>query len=266
MNYTFSGDLGEVTFDFENQQVRYNRNTKTATNMFKLFSCTLSFDEITDIEFRPKSLLGVARFSLILNNKRAVNSINGDITNFTLKNKDAESCQAVLKKLAELRGISELKKTDRKEVPTIRYSPAPKKVVEYRKKCNVCGKVYCFNSDDIKRNQDLAKQAQRNAIAGGLNALAGTRYDMYEQTKQAQSALDKITDYSRCPYCNSTDISNLTEEEFKSAMAENNTAAPTTIVQQASAADELKKFKDLLDSGIITQEEFNAKKKQLLGL
>lgn len=35
---------------------------------------------------------------------------------------------------------------------------------------------------------------------------------------------------------------------------------------QISNADELKKYKELLDSGIITQEEFNAKKKQLLGL
>lgn len=34
----------------------------------------------------------------------------------------------------------------------------------------------------------------------------------------------------------------------------------------SSQADELKKFKDLLDNGIITQEEFDAKKKQLLGL
>lgn len=33
-----------------------------------------------------------------------------------------------------------------------------------------------------------------------------------------------------------------------------------------SNADELKKYKDLLDSGIITQDEFNEKKKQLLGL
>ena len=33
-----------------------------------------------------------------------------------------------------------------------------------------------------------------------------------------------------------------------------------------STADELKKFKELLDAGIITQEEFDAKKKQLLGL
>ena len=39
-----------------------------------------------------------------------------------------------------------------------------------------------------------------------------------------------------------------------------------TVVQALSSADELKKFKDLLDAGIITQEEFDAKKKQLLGL
>lgn len=42
----------------------------------------------------------------------------------------------------------------------------------------------------------------------------------------------------------------------------------TTIKQEIpqSNADELKKYKDLLDSGIISQEEFDAKKKQLLGL
>lgn len=40
----------------------------------------------------------------------------------------------------------------------------------------------------------------------------------------------------------------------------------TTVVQQTSAADELKKFKGLLDDGIISQDEFNKKKKELLGL
>lgn len=40
----------------------------------------------------------------------------------------------------------------------------------------------------------------------------------------------------------------------------------TTAKAPESTSDELKKLKDLLDSGIITQEEFDAKKKQLLGL
>lgn len=39
-----------------------------------------------------------------------------------------------------------------------------------------------------------------------------------------------------------------------------------TVVQQISSADELAKFKKLLDDGVISQEEFDAKKKQLLGL
>ena len=37
-------------------------------------------------------------------------------------------------------------------------------------------------------------------------------------------------------------------------------------IQETTNADELKKYKDLLDSGAITQEEFDAKKKELLGL
>ena len=49
---------------------------------------------------------------------------------------------------------------------------------------------------------------------------------------------------------------------------QNNPTATTQIKQeiQQSNADELGKFKALLDKGIITQEEFDAKKKQLLGL
>ena len=49
---------------------------------------------------------------------------------------------------------------------------------------------------------------------------------------------------------------------------QNKPSATTTIKQEIpqSNADELKKYKELLDSGVISQEEFDAKKKQLLGL
>ena len=57
------------------------------------------------------------------------------------------------------------------------------------------------------------------------------------------------------------DIINKKIRELKT----NNNSAPA-IIQQISPADELKKFKELLDSGVITQEEFDVKKKQLLGL
>lgn len=38
------------------------------------------------------------------------------------------------------------------------------------------------------------------------------------------------------------------------------------VINQTSSADELIKFKQLLDEGVITQEEFELKKKQLIGL
>lgn len=41
---------------------------------------------------------------------------------------------------------------------------------------------------------------------------------------------------------------------------------PVYAPQSVSSADEIVKFKNLLDQGIITQEEFDAKKKELLGL
>ena len=47
---------------------------------------------------------------------------------------------------------------------------------------------------------------------------------------------------------------------------ETNGSTVVNNIQQASPAEELKKFKELLDMGIITQEEFDAKKKQILGL
>lgn len=52
----------------------------------------------------------------------------------------------------------------------------------------------------------------------------------------------------------------LIERQNKPASTEN------TKENSLSNADELKKYKELLDSGVITQEEFDAKKKQLLGL
>lgn len=58
------------------------------------------------------------------------------------------------------------------------------------------------------------------------------------------------------------DIKN-TFEKYKTSPIETTTA---NIIQQTSAADEIKKYKELLDTGIISQDEFDAKKKQLLGL
>lgn len=50
------------------------------------------------------------------------------------------------------------------------------------------------------------------------------------------------------------------------ARQDKNISDPEKIEMSQSSADELKKFKDLYDSGVISEEEYEAKKKQLLGL
>lgn len=42
--------------------------------------------------------------------------------------------------------------------------------------------------------------------------------------------------------------------------------ASKTASNKTSSADDLKKYKELLDTGVISQEEFDAKKKQILGV
>ncbi|MEK9197113.1 PH domain-containing protein [Ureibacillus sp. FSL E2-3493] len=64
-----------------------------------------------------------------------------------------------------------------------------------------------------------------------------------------------------------TSINNKIHEVFdnlKSASSQGN--IPQATNPSISAADEILKFKKLLDAGILTQEEFEAKKKQLLGI
>ena len=73
--------------------------------------------------------------------------------------------------------------------------------------------------------------------------------------------MNRVIDYSKCPKCGSKELRDATDDDIAKSKEPQG-----TVIQQASAADELKKFKDLLDMGVISQDEFDAKKKQLLGL
>ena len=135
----------------------------------------------------------------------------------------------------------------------------PTQDTEVKVKCNTCGHVYCYNLSDLQRNRQLAKGALVDSVLGVTEAVGGTRIGSQVANARAESKLDKVVDYSRCPHCHSTDVRTISKEEWDAEKAKNNSAV-------LSSADELKKFKELLDMGAITQEEFDAKKKQLLGL
>lgn len=130
----------------------------------------------------------------------------------------------------------------------------------YRKRCNVCGKVFCYTLEDLKKN----KQLERSIGFSGLGQIAGALSGNYAagatmgQTGEDQKS--RIIDYNKCPSCGSRDLVDLTDEDIAKINAQQNGQSAI------SSADELKKFKELLDMGAITQEEFGQKKKQLLGL
>jgi len=75
--------------------------------------------------------------------------------------------------------------------------------MEYINRCDICGKISVYSDTDIRNNEIHAKNANRATLVAGLNALAGTRYDMYEQNKEASIENSKIKDLSVCPNCGS---------------------------------------------------------------
>jgi len=140
------------------------------------------------------------------------------------------------------------------------YTDAASASREYRMRCKVCGHIFCYTDDDIKENEENAQIVERERKSAVLNAFAGTTLQSSLDTASADRRAAMLRDFSRCPQCHSADLVELTADADAAAPAAEPATAPF------SAADEIRKFKELLDLGVITQEEFDAKKKQLLGL
>lgn len=144
---------------------------------------------------------------------------------------------------------------------TGRASLIDNKDTEVRRRCNVCGHLYCYTYADLAKNAEIAKSAALDSLVSVGEALGGTRIGAQVASGNADNKLNRIIDYNKCPHCNSTDVRTLSEAEFEEEKRKKSSAS-----EMFSSADELKKYKELLDNGVISQEEFNAKKKQLLGL
>lgn len=132
---------------------------------------------------------------------------------------------------------------------------------ERRMRCNVCGHIFCYTYDDIKSNNTQSILAGLSALGTLASVAVGSRYDMYEQSKNMDRQSAKVKDFSRCPHCNSTNIQEMEQTELATTQT-----APLPVIPEVNTVEELKKYKELLDIGILTQEEFDSKKKQLLGL
>ena len=87
--------------------------------------------------------------------------------------------------------------------------------MEYRRRCNVCGKIYCYSDQDLKENTTNSAMAAVSAI-GSLAAIfgGGTRLDSYALSSRTDRYNDKVVDYNKCPNCNSSNTSLITNDEW----------------------------------------------------
>ena len=105
--------------------------------------------------------------------------------------------------------------------------------MEYRLRCNVCGKVWCFSDEDLKKNQGNAALSGLAALGGIAAALGGTtaqqhlNYDMSQRAASVQRAdhilvlddgalagdADHATLLRTCPVYKEICLSQLSKEE-----------------------------------------------------
>lgn len=262
-------NTGFLHLDFDQKHIVFDSESGQ-TLQFKL-NRKVDFSKITGIELKVPGMITGGQVIFIVDNIRYKDrsykfacefSFHFDKANFTNLN-------VALKRLSNeigvaIKGINGYSVTEKTYMGE--YTITDKKEsneltnTERRKRCNVCGKIICYTLRDIEDNQRQAKNAAWSAVGGIAGGLSGHYAAGAISNQTATNQLNNITDYNKCPQCGSRDLIDITQEDQISANAQNNVQSIN------SYADELKKFKELLDIGAITQEEFDAKKKQLLGL
>ena len=140
---------------------------------------------------------------------------------------------------------------------------------ERKNQSSLMGVLNFFLSDDFgTRYPDLPRCPSGCKVTGmyfqinlGPNPLHAKkiRIDMLPGWSSADTEIEKA-------YLCANSIYQCIKEYQNGSIASAHAAAPSGASQMDDTAEQLKKLKELLDSDIITQADFDAKKKQLLGI
>ena len=77
--------------------------------------------------------------------------------------------------------------------------------MEYYRRCNVCGDIFCYTTSDLKNNLSNSLVSSMAAVGSVANAFSGDRYDMYEMGKISNRAGERVINYQKCSRCGSID-------------------------------------------------------------
>lgn len=86
--------------------------------------------------------------------------------------------------------------------------------MEYRRRCTVCGKIYCYTDKDILDNNLNTISASASTLGAVASLFGGTRIDTYALNSQADRYSSKIVNFEQCPSCHSVSTVLLSDEEW----------------------------------------------------
>ena len=68
--------------------------------------------------------------------------------------------------------------------------------MEYKMKCNVCGQIFCYTDEDLKKNASNAGMAALSSLGSLASTLGGgTVFHTHHLQGQADRYSDKVVDY-----------------------------------------------------------------------
>lgn len=124
--------------------------------------------------------------------------------------------------------------------------------MEYIRKCNVCGKIYCFTDEDVNNNMGNAVMSAVSAIGGVASVLSGNLFGAALSNNQTQNYGNKVFDFTRCPNCGSRNTDFVSSA---TTMAKTEQGQKPLIDEEDEDAVAVRQ--ELLEAGVLSQEELN---------
>lgn len=87
-------------------------------------------------------------------------------------------------------------------------------IIEHRIHCNVCGKIYCYTEAEVAKNKSEKATGVITLLINGITTALGAATPLQSVAMNAAGThtLEKITDFTKCPHCHSSDIYETTAE------------------------------------------------------